>query len=347
MPKSAKKYIKELQNFINTLGIGKIASISGRYYAMDRDHNWDRTDKTFNLLINGIGKKFPTPIKAIEYAYKAGISDEFIEPSLIEVGPGEEGTISSNDGVIFFNFRTDRPRQLTERFLTKGPKNLSYVTMTQYNPEYQVKVAFLPTQIHNVLGEVVARAKLKQLRITETEKFAHATFFFNGKREEAFEGEDRIILDSYSDIKTHDLRPEMRTPDIAKQVIQFIQSDSYELIITNLCNCDVVGHTGNLKATIEGVKVVDQAIYDIVSSAQENEYAVIITGDHGNAEEMIDEKTKEMLTAHTTNNTPFILIDSHYSKLLRHMGNLTNIAPTILKIMGLKKPAEMTGRSFV
>lgn len=345
LPKSAIRYVQELQDFVSELGIGKIASITGRYYAMDRDHNWDRTDKAFHLLIKRQGKKYKTIQEAIEQSYKKGITDEFIEPTAIEVGPGEEGAIASNDAVIFVNFRNDRTRQLVERFLAKGPKNLAYVTMTQYHPDYEVAVAFEQTELTNMLGEVVSKADLKQLRVSETEKFAHVTFFFNGKREEAFEGEDRIMLDSYSDIKTHDERPEMRAADITRGIIQDIKAQSHDLIITNICNCDMVGHTGKMVPAIKAVEVVDQAIGEIVKAAKKNHYEVIITADHGNAEELINQEG-EIVTAHTTNPTPFILISSKYKKLNRDEAGIQDIAPTILKILGIKQPKEMTGKSL-
>lgn len=346
LPQSAINYVEELQEFINKLKISKIASISGRYYAMDRDHNWDRTDKTFDLLIKGKGKKYKTAKEAIEASYKKGVADEFIKPSLIEVGPGEKGTVATNDAVVFVNFRNDRPRQLTERFLEKAPKNLEYVTMTQYNPDYQVKVAFSPLQIKNSLGEIISKNKLKQLRITETEKFAHLTFFLNCKKEEAFEGEDRIMLDSYSDIKTHDQRPEMRTPDISQEIIQDIKANSHQVIFTNLCNCDMVGHTGNLKATIKGVEAVDKAIKEIVDQGLKKNFNIIITADHGNAEEMAEEKTGNTITSHSTNPVPFILISKKYKELKTDKASLINVAPTILKILNLKKPKEMTAKSL-
>ena len=346
LPKSAIRYVEELQDFIDKLEVSKIASISGRYYAMDRDHNWDRTDKTFDLLIKGKGKKYKTAKQAIEVSYKKGVTDEFIEPSLIEVGPGEKGTVATNDAVVFVNFRNDRPRQLAERFLKKAPKNLEYVTMTQYNPDYQVKAAFSPVEIKNSLGEIISKNKLKQLKITESEKFAHLTFFLNCKREEAFEGEDRIMLDSYSDIKTHDQRPKMRTPDISREIIQDIKANAHEVIFTNLCNCDMVGHTGNLKATIRGVETVDKAIAKIVEQGLKNNFNIIITADHGNAEEMIEEETGNIVTSHSTNPVPFILISKKYKKLKTDEGSLTNVAPTIVKILNLKKPKEMTGNSL-
>lgn len=347
LPQSAIRYVQELQDFIDNLGVGKIASISGRYYAMDRDHNWERTDKAFELLIKGKGKKFKSALEAIEDSYARGTTDEFIEPRAVELGPGEEGTISTNDAVVFVNFRNDRPRQLVERFLEKGPKNLEYVTMAQYNPDYEVRVAFPPVKIKHSLGEVISQAGLRQLRITETEKFAHLTFFLNCKREEAFEGEDRMMLDSYSDIKTHDERPEMRTPDITREIIQAIKAGTHEVIFTNLCNGDMLGHTGDMKAAIKGLETVDEAIGGIVKEGKKRGFEVIITADHGNAEEMIDEKTGGLVTAHTTNPVPFILISSKWKKLNRDEASLQDVAPTVLKLLGLGQPKEMTGMSLV
>jgi len=347
LPQSAKTYVNQLQDYIDKLGVGKIASISGRYYSMDRDHNWDRTDKAFNLLTSKKGKKYKSAKQAIKTAYQKGLTDEFILPSLIEVGPGEDGTIASNDAVIFINFRNDRTRQLVKRFLTKGPKNLNYVTMTQYHPDFQVKVAFPPIKIKNCLGQVISKAGLKQLRITETEKFSHLTFFLNCKQEQAFEQEDRIMLDSYSDIKTHDQKPEMRTLDLSKELIAKIKTNDYPVIFTNLCNADMIGHTGNIKAAIKGIEAVDQAIGQIVKAGQKHKFNVMITADHGNAEEMIDEETGQTKTAHTTNPVPFILISQKWKKLTTDQASLKDTAPTILKILNLKQPQDMTGASLI
>jgi len=347
LPESAISYIQELEDRVKEIGLGKIASISGRYYAMDRDHNWDRTDRAFTLLTAGAKKKKKSAVEAVKASYKKGITDEFIEPTAIEVEPGEEGTIASNDAVIFVNFRSDRPRQLVERFLKKGPKNLKYVTMTQYSPDYDVQVAYPLVKISNSLGEVLSKKGVKQLRITETEKFAHLTFFLNGKQEEAFEGEDRIMLDSYSDIATHDKKPEMRTPDIVKQIIQDMKANNHQVIFTNLCNADMVGHSGGIKATIKAAEVVDKALADLLPVAKKKGYDVILIADHGNAEEMWDEMEKSEVTAHSTNPVPFILISKEYKELKKDEGGLDNVAPTILKILGIKKPKEMTGESLV
>lgn len=354
LPQSAKLYVQELQDYMDNLGIGQIASISGRYYAMDRDHNWDRTDKTFEVLE---GKKDQHPIfhsaeEAIEAAYAQGVTDEFIEPALVEINDaGEVGAISTHDAVIFANFRNDRTRQLTERILTrKETDDLEFVTMTKYKPEYKVLVAYEPEELTNTLGEVLAKNKKKQLRVTETEKFAHLTFFFNAKREEAFEMEDRFMIDSFSDIKTHDQKPQMRTPDIAERVIQELKQAKYDFMATNLCNADMVGHTSNIPATIKGIETIDQALSEIVPVAIQHGYHVIITADHGNAEEMLDRQTGEKLTAHTLNPVPLVIVPAKgvkLSQLTHEEGLLSDIAPTILKLMQLPKPHEMTGRSFV
>lgn len=346
-PSSALTYLEHLESEIKRIGIGKIASIAGRYYAMDRDHNWDRTDKSFNVLIKREGKKYKSAKEALESSYKAGVTDEYLVPACIEVGPGEEGAVCSHDSVIFVNFRNDRTRQLTERFLSQGPEDLSYVTMTQYSPEYQVNVAYPLEDAGSTLGQVISESGLKQLRVTETEKFPHMTFFLNCKREEAFEGEDRMMFDSNSDVKTHDEKPEMRTLDIANFLASDLESEVHHAIFANLCNADMVGHTSNIEAAIKGVETIDQALKIIVEKAKKHGYTVIITADHGNAEEMRDKETGAKLSAHTTNLVPFILISSKYDKLAHSVGTLVDVAPTALKVMGLKIPSDMTGNSFV
>lgn len=343
LPNSGIGFLSDLENKMSEMGVGKIATICGRYFAMDRDRNWDRIDRAYEMLINGKGEKFSSVNEAMKSWYNKGITDEFIKPSIITTSGF--GTIKEKDAIIFANFRNDRPRELTERFLEKGPKNIKFVTMTEYSPEYKVEVAFTPVEVKNILGEVISKAGLRQLRITETEKFAHLTFFLNYKRNEPFEGEDRIMLDSYSDIKTHDQRPQMRAPDIAREVVQDIKASGHEIIFANICNCDMVGHTGNMPAIITGVETVDKAIGEIVTAGQENNYSVIITADHGNAEEKVD-KDNNILTQHSTNPVPFILISPEY-KNIRDSGEMQDIAPTILKILGLSQPKEMTGKSLV
>lgn len=348
LQKSGIKYIQGLEKELKEIGLGQIASISGRYYAMDRDHNWERTDKTFELLINRKnGKRYKTASEAIENSYQAGITDEFIEPALIEVDEEDKGQISSNDAVIFINFRNDRPRQLTERFLEKGPKNVKFVTMTQYNPNYNVEVAFPPQEEIISLGQLISEAGLPQLRVTETEKFAHLTFFLNCKKEEAWEGEDRFMLDSNSDIKTHDEKPEMRATDITDHILMQLQAEKYAAIFTNICNGDMIGHTGNIPAAIKGCEAVDQALTQIIPMAQKHGYDVIVTADHGNCEEMLDESTGDLLTSHSLNPVPFIVVSKRFKKLKKGTGTLIDVAPTILTMLGLPIHPDMTGKSLV
>lgn len=353
LPQTAKKYVRELEEFIAKIGLGQIASISGRYYAMDRDHNWERTDKTFDVLLGKADDhhRFHSIEEAIDYNYAHGLTDEFIEPALIEINhDGEVGSISTHDAVIFANFRNDRTRQLTERILDiKKADDLEFVTMTKYKPDYQVLVAFEPENLRQTLGEVLAAHGKKQLRVTETEKFAHLTFFFNAKREAAFEGEDRMMIDSYSDIKTHDEKPFMRTPEITRRIIQELTAGYYDFIATNLCNADMVGHSGKLGPTIAGVETIDQALSQIVPAALAHGYHVIITADHGNAEQMRDPATGKPKTSHTTNPVPFILAtpDERIQTLTHDSGLLADVAPTVLTLMGLEIPDEMTGRTLV
>ena len=341
---SGKKYIAELEREMKALNTGKLATLVGRYFAMDRDHNWERTDKAYDLLVSNNGKEFSSAKAAIEESYELGITDEFVEPAVIN--SAGDSKIEEGDVVIFVNFRIDRPRQLTERFIQKGPET-HFVTMTRYNPLYAVKVAYPPTELSNSLGEFLSEAGIKQLRVTETEKFAHLTFFLNCKREEAYEGEDRIMFDSYSDIPTHDHRPEMRAADVAGQVVEAIEKGTHQVIFTNICNPDMVGHTGNFPAIVKAVEATDDAIGKIVSAAKKHHYDVIITADHGNAEETVDEKTGEPKTSHSLNPVPCIFVSESYKKLNKKDGTLIDLAPTIIEMLGLKTPPEMEGESLV
>ena len=342
--KSGLGFGEDLEEYLKSLGVGEVASISGRYYAMDRDHNWQRTDRTYKTMIGQIGQENTdkSASEAIRKSYEAGITDEFIKPVAIT-----KTKIKARDGAIFFNFRNDRPRQLLERFLNKGPKGVLWLTMTRYKPEYPVAIAYPPEELKQILGEVISQAGLKQLRVTETEKFSHLTFFMNAKQEEPFKGEDRILLDSNSDIKTHDQRPEMRAEAIGEEVVQAMTNKTHEAIITNLCNADMVGHTGNFKAAVKGIEIIDKVLGRISKAAEQNNYDLIITADHGNAEGMIDEETKEKLTAHTTNLVPFILVSKKFKQLKQDEGSLVNIGPTMLTLLGIDIPKEMTGKSLV
>ena len=367
LPKSAKKYIAELEDYMQKLGVGRIASISGRYYAMDRDNNWERIDLAYNAIVKGEGERYSSALEAIDAAYSRGETDEFIIPSLIlpktetpEYSPAElqesleqttneeVGTIGTNDAVIFVNYRADRGLQITKKFTESGIENLHYTTMTHYRDDLNVNVAFPPETVENNLSDVLSAAGKRQLRVTETEKFNHVTFFFNSKRDQPNENEDRILLDSNSDVKTHDEKPEMRAFDTTKEVIQDIKDENgHDFILLNLANPDMVGHTANMPAVIRAVEVVDECVGKICEAALENNYTVFITADHGNAEELIDEETGEPKTSHTLNPVPFIIVSKDEIKVTKEMGSLTDIAPTILKVLDLPKPEEMTGESLI
>jgi 2,3-bisphosphoglycerate-independent phosphoglycerate mutase len=344
-PQAAKEYLQHLKDYLAELGIGKISTLVGRYYAMDRDHNWDRTDKAFNLMTQGEGKAANDIIEAIQQSYAQGENDEFVEP--VKFGDKNEGLIQENDAVIFANFRSDRPRQLVERFLEKGPSNLFYVTMTTYNPDYEVHVVFPEKTLDNTIGEVLSKNNISQLRVTETVKFPHLTYFLNGKHEEPFAGEDRIMIKTYSDIKTDAEKPQMRTPEIKEEILKDIAAEKHQVIFTNFPNGDMVGHTGNIEATIKGYEVVDQAYGEVLKAAQARGYHVLFFSDHGNGDELINPKTGEVMTAHSLNPVPFILVSTKHNQLNRYVGGLSDIAPTILKILGIEQPAEMTGQSLI
>ncbi|MBU1178708.1 2,3-bisphosphoglycerate-independent phosphoglycerate mutase [Patescibacteria group bacterium] len=346
-PKSALKYVRELQDFMDKLGLGRIASVTGRYWAMDRDSNLERTEAAFAAITKGEGRKYPSVLQAIEDAYDRQETDEFIKPSVIEMEPGEEGCVSSNDAVIFVNFRSDRAIQLSQKFLESDIANLDYVTMSQYRKEFNCRVAFPPEKVENTLGEVISRAGLRQLRVTETEKFNHLTYFLNCKKMKALEGEDRMMLDSYSDIATHDERPQMRTPDIAREIVQDIKAGTHEVIFANLCNGDMIGHTAKIKAVKKGVETIDQALGQITQAGLTKDYHIIITADHGNAEEVLDQQSGQPMTSHTINPVPFIVVSNKYHNLKKTAGELQDIAPTSLKILGQPQPIEMTGESLV
>lgn len=342
-PTNGKHYLLELEEKMNTIGIGRIATIIGRYYAMDRDTNWDRIDSAWNALAKGIGTQYKTAKEAMDASYNNNETDEFVKPCII----GEPAKYEKDDAVIFVNFRSDRAVELTKKTLDAAIPNLAFIAMTQYREEFACPVAFPPEAVTNTLGEILAQNHITELRITETEKFNHLTYFFNCKKLDAFEGEDRILLDSYSDIKTHDQRPEMRTPDIAREIVEDIDAEKHQFIATNLCNADMVGHTGNFKAIVTGIETIDAALGTLIPKALEHGYSVIVTADHGNADEKINEKTGEIITSHSLNPVPLVLISNTYKTLTKQDVSLADIAPTILKIFGIEKPKEMTGTSVI
>lgn len=342
-PTSGKQYLAELEEKMKTLGVGRIATITGRYYAMDRDTNWDRIDVAWNALAHGVGTQYKTVPEAMDFCYVHQETDEFIKPCII----GAPTPYKENDAVIFVNFRSDRAVELTKKTLDANIPNLKFVAMTQYREEFACPIAFPPEVVTNTLGEVLGKSHIKELRITETEKFNHLTYFFNCKKLDAYEGEDRILLDSYSDIKTHDERPEMRTPDITRELLEDIEGEKHQFIATNMCNADMVGHTGNMEATILGIEAIDSALSTLVPKALEHDYSIILTADHGNADEMQNEKTKEVITSHSTNPVPLILISNTYKTITKQDVSLADIAPTILTLLDIEKPKEMTGTSFI
>lgn len=345
-PKSAIPFVKDLEEYLQHLNVGKIVSIGGRYWGMDRDNNKNRVEKHFKVMVVGEGPRFKNPIEVIKDAYEKGITDEFIEPAMIEK-TGRLGLIQSNDAVIFSNFRADRARQITKRFLKEKIHNLKFVAMTKYADDIDVRVAFPPEKITNTLSEVMSAQKYRQLRVTETDKFTHLTFFFNAQRYEPDPYEDRIMIPTAKDVKTHDLKPTMRAKEIAEKVVSALKNKTHEFICINLVNADMVGHSGNFKATVKAVEVVDEAFGTILKTVEEVKASFIMTADHGNAEEMFDEKINQPITAHTTNPVPFILISPEYKKINRRKGLLSDVAPTILRLFGLPIPKEMTGKSFV
>ena len=352
-PASAENYIMQLEDKMKEKGIGKIASISGRFYAMDRDKRWQRIQKTYDAMVNGVGLKATSAISAIESSYQKEIFDEFVEPTLICNGNEPIATIGEKDSVIFFNFRPDRAREITRtlvddefnEFETKK-LNLCFVCMTQYDETIpNVNIAFKPTTLVNTFGEYISKKGLKQLRIAETEKYAHVTFFFNGGEEKQYEGEDRILIPSPK-VETYDLKPEMSAYEVTEKVVEAIKSEKYDSIILNYANPDMVGHTGNLEAAVKAIEVIDECVGKVISELEKVHGVALITADHGNSEQMIDYKTGEPHTAHTTNPVPLVLVGMENVKLAEN-GALADLAPTMLEIMGLEKPKEMLGNSIL
>lgn len=342
-PQSALDHLQDLKKFLNEVGSGKIASLAGRYWGMDRDNNRHRIEKYFQVLIGRSETFFSSPEKIIRKAYQMKINDEFIEPARIQGGQ----TINKNDGVIFVNFRADRAKQLTHRLVNEKIENLYFATMTRYDEQSSLPVIFPPEKITNTLSEVLSQHGLKQLRLTETEKFSHLTFFFNAQRFQPDPGEDRIMIQSNKDVKSHDQKPEMKALEIVSNLKKALPQKKYQFIVINLVNCDIIGHTGNWPAILKAVETVDQAVGSIFRAAQKNNVDLIVTADHGNAERTFDWRSRQAMTAHTLSPVPFILISKRYKKINRSIGLLSDIAPTILKILDLPIPEEMTGRSFI
>ncbi len=355
-PTSGKGYIEELLAKMKEIGVGQLASFAGRYYAMDRDTNWDREQKAYDSLVSGIGIQHNDPLLAIEESYANGVTDEFVVPTVITDEDGKPvSLVKENDSVVFFNFRPDRARELTRIFCDPEFKEfdrpflpLTFVCFTEFDDTIPNKlVAFPEIEIKNTLGEFLSAQGMKQLRLAETEKYAHVTFFFNGGVEEPYPGEDRILVPSPKDVPTYDLKPQMSAPEVGRNLVEAIRSGKYDVIIINFANPDMVGHTGVLEAAIKAIETVDEQEGKAVEAIKEVGGVMFICADHGNAEVMINYETGEPHTAHTTNPVPFVLVNADPSYKLREGGRLADIAPTLLELMGLEQPKEMTGKSLL
>lgn len=355
-PTSGKGFMEELQKQMDEIGVGKIASVHGRYYAMDRDNNWDRIEKAYNALVAGEGKKADDAIQAVADSYAEDVTDEFVVPTVVEKDGKALATIQPNDSIIFFNFRPDRAREITRTFCDEdfdkfnrvnGFMPLTFVCFTDYDETIGNKqVAFVKESIDNTFGEFLAANGKTQLRLAETEKYAHVTFFFNGGVEEPNEKEDRSLVKSPS-VATYDLQPEMSAPEVGERLTAAITSDKYDVIVINFANPDMVGHTGVIPAAIAAVERIDQCVGAAVEAVKKVDGVLFICADHGNAEQMIDYETGTPFTAHTTNPVPFILVNYDDAYTLREGGCLADIAPTLIEIMGLKQPVQMTGKSLL
>ncbi len=352
-PTSGEGYVAKLEEKMKEKGVGKIASLSGRFYAMDRDKRWQRVQKAYDAMVNGKGEKATSAIQAVEASYQKEVFDEFIEPTVIYNQDAPVATIGKHDSVICFNFRPDRAREITRtlvdkdfnEFETKKDLDLYYVCMTPYDETLEnVEIAFKKEALENTFGEYISKHGLKQLRIAETEKYAHVTFFFNGGEEKQYEGEDRILVPSPK-VETYDMKPEMSACEVTDKVVDAINSKKYDSIILNYANPDMVGHTGNLEAAIKAIETIDKCVQRVVEAVNAQNGMLLITADHGNSEQMIDYKTGEPYTAHTTNPVPLILVGKDNIKLKE--GKLADLAPTMLELMGMEIPKEMTGESII
>ncbi|HWU67132.1 MAG TPA: 2,3-bisphosphoglycerate-independent phosphoglycerate mutase [Methylophilus sp.] len=354
-PKSAQPYLQTLEDHLNSLGVGKVASVGGRFFGMDRDKRWERVSVAYELLVNGTSDYVaPDSLTALQQAYARDESDEFVKCTAIRAA--EEAPVRMEDGdcLVFMNFRSDRARQLTDALLNQQftgfarsriPHFSHYFTMTQYDKNQMLaEPIFAPYTVPNTFGEYVAKLGLKQLRIAETEKYPHVTFFFNGGEETVFDGEDRILVPSPK-VATYDLQPEMSAPEVTDKLVAAIESGQYQAVICNYANGDMVGHTGNLQAAIKAVETLDTCIGRVVAAAQKMGAEVIITADHGNAESMFDHASDQAHTQHTTNLVPFIYIGRPAS--ITAGGALSDIAPTLLSLMGVPQPSEMTGKNLI
>ena len=355
-PQSGTDYLAQLEAEITRIGTGRIATVMGRFYAMDRDNRWERVQKAYDAMVLGQGEQRASAREAIEQSYAAGVHDEFVLPAVICQGGQPVATINDNDAVIFFNFRSDRAREIT-RALTfqqfdgfkraRVPQLSAYVCMTEYDITFPLPIAYAQEELTNILGSVLSAAGMQQLRIAETEKYAHVTFFFNGGVEAPFPGEDRTLIPSPKEVATYDQKPEMSAYLVTEELLTRLGQDRYDVIILNFANCDMVGHTGMLSAAVKAVEAVDNCVGRVTEKMRSLGGTVLITADHGNAEQMADENG-EPHTAHTCNPVRLILVDdTRRDTILKEGGKLADIAPTMLKLLGLPQPKEMTGESLL
>ena len=355
-PTSGREYVEQLEAKMKELGIGRVASVMGRYYAMDRDNRWERVEKAYDALVYGKGEKAASGPSGIMAAYERGETDEFVLPTVVTGYDGNPvAKVKENDSIIFFNFRPDRAREITRTFcddhfsgFDRGPRlKTTFVCFTDYDITIENKsVAFVKEDITNTFGEVLSNNNLRQARIAETEKYAHVTFFFNGGIEEPSKGEDRILVDSPK-VATYDLQPEMSAFEVCEKLIDAIKSSKYDVIIINFANPDMVGHTGVMEAAVEAIEAIDKCVGKAVEAVKSVGGQMFICADHGNAEQMIDEETGEPFTAHSTNQVPFILVNANSGYGLREGGTLADIAPTLLELLDVEQPKEMTGKSLL
>lgn len=355
-PTSGKEYVEELEQKMKEIGVGEVASVHGRYYAMDRDNNYDRVEKSYIALTKGIGEEADSATAGIQASYDKDVTDEFVVPFVVKKDGKPVATINDGDSVVFFNFRPDRAREITHCFcddefdkFDRGPrKKITYVCFTDYDPLIPNKeIAFKKQEINNTFGEYLAAKGMKQCRIAETEKYAHVTFFFNGGVEEPNKDEDRVLVNSPKDVPTYDLKPQMSAPEVCDKLVEAIKSGKYDVIIINFANPDMVGHTGVEASAIKAVETVDTCVGRAVEAIKEVDGVMFICADHGNAEQLVDYETGEPYTAHTTNPVPFILVNYDEGYTLKEGGKLCDIVPTLIECMGLEKPAEMTGESLL
>ena len=355
-PRSGRGYIEALNAFIEAEAIGAIATVSGRYYAMDRDNRWERVEKAYRALVMGEGREAGSPLDAVDRAYEREEGDEFIMPTVVRRGGEAPVTINDGDGVLFFNFRSDRARELTRVFTEesfdgfereKRPRLSQYVCLTDYGAGGDLSIAFPPQSLDNILVSLLSERGIAQFRVAETEKYPHVTFFFNGGVEKAYGGEERCLLPSPKEVATYDLKPEMSAGEVTDALVERIATGGDRFILINYANGDMVGHTGMIEAAVQACETVDASIGRVVKAARSKGWTVLITADHGNSEQMIDYATGEPHTAHTTNPVPFILVDDDLRGRTVREGGLSDIAPTVLDLMDIEKPREMTGESLL